>query len=113
MYVEKIVEVATNEELFAQSNHPYTEALLSAVPRPNPAIRNVGRRIRLESEVADPANPPRGCYFHLRCLYAKEKCITIEPELRDMGHGHRVACHFADDLNLMGVYSENTGNNRT
>ena len=76
---------------------------MSAVPIPNPNLRDQQDRIQLEGEVADPANPPSGCYFHPRCRYAKEVCSTETPALRDMGNGHTVACHFADELELTGV----------
>ena len=103
MYVGKLVELATTEELFAAPKHPYTEALLSAVPKPNPRLRTQRQRIVLEGDVADPSNPPTGCYFHPRCQYAKDRCQHDTPELRDMGNGHFVACHFADELTLRGA----------
>ena len=103
MYVGKLVELATTDELFAQPKHPYTEALLSAVPKPNPRLRHNKQRIVLEGDVADPANPPSGCYFHPRCLYAKERCAMDTPDLRDLGNGHFVACHFAEELTLRGA----------
>ncbi|HEX7567674.1 MAG TPA: oligopeptide/dipeptide ABC transporter ATP-binding protein [Anaerolineaceae bacterium] len=94
MYVGKMVEIAPAATLFAIPKHPYTEALLSAVPKPDPRLR--GQRIILEGDVADPANPPSGCYFHPRCRYAKSICKTEEPPLRDLGDKHFVACHFAE-----------------
>ncbi len=94
MYVGKLVEIAPTATLFAIPKHPYTEALLSAVPKPDPRLR--GQRIILEGDVADPANPPSGCYFHPRCRYAKSICKTEEPPLRDLGDKHFVACHFAE-----------------
>lgn len=94
MYVGKMVEIASTATLFAIPKHPYTEALLSAVPKPDPRLR--GQRIILEGDVADPANPPSGCYFHPRCRYAKSICKTEEPPLRDLGDKHFVACHFAE-----------------
>jgi len=103
MYVGKMVELAATEELFEHPQHPYTEALLSAVPKPDPRSRNKGARIRLAGEVADPASPPSGCYFHPRCRYAKDRCKTEEPKLRDVGSGHLAACHFAEELTLRGV----------
>ncbi|MBA2665964.1 MAG: ATP-binding cassette domain-containing protein [Trueperaceae bacterium] len=103
MYVGKLVEIAETDELFAAPLHPYTEALLSAVPKADPRLRNKGRRIRLGGEVADPANPPSGCYFHPRCRYAKDRCTVDEPALREIRPGHRVACHFAEELDLQGV----------
>jgi len=105
MYVGKIVELANTEQLFANPLHPYTEALLSAVPKPDPRLRNKGSRIRLEGEVADPSNPPSGCYFHPRCPYAQDRCQHEEPAVRDMGNDHWVACHFAEELDLRGFES--------
>ncbi len=102
MYVGKIVELANTEELFANPLHPYTEALLSAVPKPDPRLRNKGIRIRLEGEVADPSQPPSGCYFHPRCPYAQDRCRQEEPPVREMTDGHWVACRFAEELNLRG-----------
>ena len=104
MYVGKLVEVADANALYMNPLHPYTESLMSAVPIPNPNLRDRKNRIRLEGEVADPANPPSGCYFHPRCRYAKDVCSTETPVLRDMGDDHFVACHFADDLELTGVH---------
>jgi len=103
MYVGRIVELARSEQIFAAPRHPYTEALLSAVPIPDPAKRESKARIRLTGEVADPANPPSGCYFHPRCRFAEERCRSETPVLRDIGDGRFAACHFAEDLNLAGV----------
>jgi oligopeptide/dipeptide ABC transporter ATP-binding protein len=101
MYVGKIVELAPTAELFARPLHPYTEALLSAVPVPDPRRRS--RRIVLKGEVADPANPPSGCHFHPRCPYAIERCRQEEPELRRIPGGHLARCHRAEELSLAGV----------
>lgn len=103
MYVGKIVEVAKTAELFHNPQHPYTEALLSAVPKPDPRQRRRGQRIVLEGDVADPANPPTGCYFHPRCRYAEARCQHETPSLQETEPGHYVACHFAEELNLQGV----------
>ena len=103
MYVGKIVELARTDELFANPLHPYTEALLSAVPKPDPRLRDKGFRIRLEGEVADPSNPPSGCYFHPRCRYARDRCLHEEPVAREIGNDHWVACHFAEELELRGI----------
>jgi peptide/nickel transport system ATP-binding protein len=103
MYVGKLVELADANAIYTNPLHPYTESLMSAVPIPNPNLRDRRNRIRLEGEVADPANPPPGCYFHPRCRYAKERCSVETPELRDMGDNHVVACHFAEELELTGV----------
>jgi oligopeptide/dipeptide ABC transporter ATP-binding protein len=101
MYVGKIVEVAETEALFHHPQHPYTEALLSAVPKPNPRLRS--QRIILEGEVADPAHPPTGCYFHPRCRYAQNVCKEETPTLRQVQPGQWVSCHRAEELTLLGV----------
>ena len=106
MYVGKLVELAETEELYIHPKHPYTEALLSAVPKPDPRLRDRSRRIVLQGDVADPANPPSGCYFHPRCLYARDRCAEEEPALRDIGGEHFVACHYAEELSLKGVVGE-------
>jgi peptide/nickel transport system ATP-binding protein len=114
MYVGKLAESAEATELYTHPKHPYTEALMSAVPIRNPRLRDKERRIRLEGDVADPANPPRGCYFHPRCRYAQANCTSEEPALRLIDthtrHGnledHFAACHYADELNLRGVIAE-------
>ena len=101
MYVGKIVELAPTEALFRTPRHPYTEALLSAVPVPDPRQR--AKRIVLEGEVADPSSPPSGCYFHPRCRYATERCRGEAPQLREVAPGHAVRCHRADELDLGGI----------
>ena len=101
MYVGKLVEKAPTEELYANPKHPYTEALLSAIPVADPRWRK--NRIVLQGDVADPSNPPSGCYFHPRCAYAKDRCKTETPELRDVGNGHISACHFSEELDLQGI----------
>ncbi len=101
MYVGKLVESATTEELFTAPRHPYTEALLSSVPKPDPRLRT--EPIELPGEVADPANPPAGCYFHPRCQYCVDLCRSQEPLLREITPDHFVSCHRADELRLMGV----------
>jgi peptide/nickel transport system ATP-binding protein len=102
MYVGKIVEIADTETLFESPLHPYTEALLSAVPKPDPRRRS--ERIVLEGDVADSAHPPSGCYFHPRCAYAQERCRIESPILREIEPNHVVACHFAEELSLRGVH---------
>lgn len=101
MYVGKLVEVATTEELFNHPMHPYTEALLSAVPKPDPRLRS--QRLILSGEVADPANPPSGCYFHPRCKYAEDVCRTETPELEEVSPEHFVSCHRAREISLQGI----------
>jgi peptide/nickel transport system ATP-binding protein len=101
MYVGKIVELGETESLYLNPKHPYTEALLSAVPKPDPRLKE--RPIILQGEVANPASPPSGCYFHPRCNYAKEICRTTPPALAELAGGRLVACHFADELQLQGV----------
>ena len=102
MYVGKLVELAPTIELFTNPKHPYTEALLSAIPKPDPR-RKGSARILLEGEVANPAKPPAGCYFHPRCVYAQEICQQEDPGLDEVAPGHYVKCHFAHDLDLAGV----------
>jgi peptide/nickel transport system ATP-binding protein len=101
MYVGRIVEMAPTAPLFASPKHPYTEALMSAVPKPDPRLRS--QRIVLEGEVADAANPPSGCYFHPRCRYAADACRTETPRLAEIQPGHFVSCHRANELCLRGV----------
>src|SRR5688572_23637804 len=101
MYVGRIVELADSDELFSAPKHPYTAALLSAVPEPDPRIRS--RRLMLQGEVANPAAPPSGCYFHPRCPYAIEMCRTQTPVWRETSPAHFVSCHRADELQLAGV----------
>lgn len=100
MYLGKIVEYAETEDLYRKPMHPYTEALLSAVPVADPEIQM--DRIPLKGEIPNPANPPSGCYFHERCRYCIDKCKTVSPELEEMPDGRTVACHRAKELNLKG-----------
>jgi peptide/nickel transport system ATP-binding protein len=103
MYVGKLVESALTDELFSNPRHPYTEALLSAVPRPNPRLRT--EPMVLQGEIADPANPPSGCYFHPRCQYCMDLCKTETPVLREISPDHFVSCHRAEELSLAGISS--------
>jgi oligopeptide/dipeptide ABC transporter ATP-binding protein len=101
MYVGKIVEMAESEELLRNPKHPYTEALVSAVPPADPDIKS--NRIILEGDVPSPANPPKGCVFHPRCRYAEPICSQDEPLLEEVAPGHYAACHFANQLELVGI----------
>jgi oligopeptide/dipeptide ABC transporter ATP-binding protein len=101
MYVGKIVEMSETTELLHQPLHPYTEALLSAIPPADPDIHP--NRIQLQGEVPSPANPPSGCIFHPRCNYAEPECSKHEPTLVESAPGHFASCHFAKDLHLKGI----------
>ncbi|MBI4790592.1 MAG: ATP-binding cassette domain-containing protein [Chloroflexi bacterium] len=101
MYVGRIVEMAPTTELFYSPRHPYTEALMSSVPKPDPRMRS--DRIVLQGEVADPANPPSGCYFHPRCRYATDICRAQTPVQEEITPRHFVSCHRAKEITLRGV----------
>lgn len=101
MYVGKMVELAETEELFLKPKHPYTEALLSAIPTPDPEVKM--DRVLLPGEVANPAAPPTGCYFHPRCKYAQEICRHEAPAWEEVEPEHFSLCHFAKELELKGV----------
>ncbi len=101
MYVGKIVELARTAELFTTPLHPYTEALMAAIPLPDPSPR--AKHIVLAGEVANPANPPSGCYFHPRCEYATALCSEEEPAWEEPSDGHFVRCHRAKELTLTGA----------
>jgi len=103
MYVGRLVELAPSAALFARPRHPYTEALLSAVPIEDPAKAGTHTRIRLSGEIADPSAVPVGCPFHPRCRYAADMCRTEVPVLRNVDGGHLAACHFAEQLQLEGA----------
>ncbi|MDP9313627.1 MAG: dipeptide ABC transporter ATP-binding protein [Chloroflexota bacterium] len=101
MYLGLIVELADTNAIFSNPLHPYTEALLADVPKPDPRLRS--KRVILQGERPDPANPPSGCYFHTRCPYVQENCKVDFPALREVTPGHFAACHYAEELNLRGV----------
>ena len=92
MYLGKIMEVASRDVLFDNARHPYTQALISAVPLPDPILERQRQRITLEGDIPSPANPPPGCVFNTRCPFAIDQCSTIVPELRDIGNGQLAAC---------------------
>ena len=97
MYLGKIVELASSAQLYSTPRHPYTVALMSAVPSPDPGARGRGRRIRLSGDVPSPVNPPPACRFHTRCWKAQEICRTIEPPLAELARGQLAACHFPEN----------------
>lgn len=104
MYLGQIIEITTSERLYQNPLHPYTAALLSAVPVADPDDRR--QRIPIEGDVPDPADAPSGCKFHTRCLYAQDKCKTEAPRLREIEPGHEVSCHFAGELTFSAHHIE-------
>ena len=96
MYLGKIVELAEADELVSSPKHPYTEALLSAVPVPDPTVKT--ERILLKGDVPSPVNPPSGCRFHTRCPYKEDICEQEDPPMLEMSPGHTVACHLSDKI---------------
>ena len=103
MYLGRMVEYGETEQMFSRPRHPYTEALLSAVPVADPKIEI--ERIQLKGEIPNPANPPSGCYFHERCSYCQQRCADEVPPLKILD-GRLVACHRAEELNLRGFSYE-------
>ena len=100
MYLGSMVEFGTKEEIFSNPLHPYTKALFSAIPNPNPDVKM--QRIVLKGDIPSPANPPSGCRFHTRCPYATAKCAEAVPEYKEYGCGHFAACHLLDEDNTNG-----------
>jgi oligopeptide transport system ATP-binding protein len=103
MYLGRLVELAPSRELYDAPRHPYTVALISAVPIPDPAVESKRRRIILKGDVPNPASPPAGCHFHTRCWLRERlgnpaECVEVEPQLRVLTAGHQVACHFAEQV---------------
>ncbi len=96
LYLGKIMELADANEMYLAPKHPYTQALLSAVPVPDPKVEARRKRIILQGDIPSPANPPPGCPFNTRCPVAQEKCSAEVPEWRQLSDGHWVACHFAE-----------------
>jgi oligopeptide/dipeptide ABC transporter ATP-binding protein len=106
MYLGRLMEVGPTDVLFRKPLHPYTEALLAAVPQPDPRGNRTRKRVPLKGEIADAMNIPTGCPFHPRCPYADEKCRADVPALRTLDNGRQVRCHYAETLDLVGVAAQ-------
>jgi oligopeptide transport system ATP-binding protein len=96
MYLGKVVEVADRDTLYLNPQHPYTQALLSVIPIPDPAVEKARRRLPIKGELPNPANPPKGCPFNTRCPFAFDRCFAEEPPLYELGPRHRAACFLAE-----------------
>ena len=106
MYLGRVVELAPRDALFADPMHPYTTALLSAVPEPDPASHDDAERIILQGDVPSPANPPKGCNFCTRCPRVMEICRQIDPVIREIAPGRHVACHlYAEDTHKTAAHA--------
>jgi oligopeptide/dipeptide ABC transporter ATP-binding protein len=101
MYIGRIVETGPTDNVYRKPLHPYTEALLASVPKPNPRLK--AAKLQIKGDVADPSKPPSGCHFHPRCTYATDCCRTEVPALRAISTTQQVACHYAEELQLKGV----------